>query len=110
MNKQVMTTALIALASVCLGAYLGAYLGSYFTIKEQRQLYKDHAVAMQEVIRYQVTVNIATLRQSNAALRAHAPGATGPDRRADCRAAHSSTSQVQSAVETAWLPGRNFVS
>ena len=59
----------VFLLSAFLSAFLGAYLGSYFTIQDQRELYKDHAAALQKVIRREAGLNLRTLRKSHTNLR-----------------------------------------
>ena len=48
---------------------LSAYLASLYTISGQRELYKEHAANLQEVIRFEAAQNFTTLERSTVKLR-----------------------------------------
>ena len=45
-------------------ALFSAYMGSKYAISDQRALHQEHAAALREVIRFEATQNIKTLKKS----------------------------------------------
>ena len=50
-------------------AFLSAWGASKFTISGQQELYKEHAAALKDVIRFEVAQNLGTLERSTVKLR-----------------------------------------